>query len=147
MIKGTCEYQDMEDAEIFKAAITLNMSNADSLNATYKANMKSRGHTEEEKRKKKINNDWIPTEAVQKLQEIKERFDGQLSEHCMSRILYDLNSIWRNIMRKENEAIKKKLTAQIQDLRRQVISKNAFDKGELQKEITRLKKELQYTNK
>lgn len=45
-------------------------------------------------------------------------------------------------MRKENEAIKRKLTSQIQDLRRQVITKNAFDKGELQKEISRLKKEL-----
>lgn len=41
----------MEDAEIFKAATTLNMANADDLNSTYQANMKSRGHTQEQKKK------------------------------------------------------------------------------------------------
>mmetsp|Transcript_32668 Transcript_32668/g.23609 ORF Transcript_32668/g.23609 Transcript_32668/m.23609 type:complete len:133 (+) Transcript_32668:742-1140(+) len=132
----------MEDAEIFRAAATLNQQGADALNSTYKANMKARGHENIEKNKGKLNNDWIPTEAVTKLQEINKRYKGEMNERCISRILYDLNSIWRNIMRKENEAIKKKLTSQIQDLRRQVITKNAFDKGELQKEISRLKKEL-----
>ena len=62
---------------------------------------------------------------------IKDQFDGKMSETCISQILYELNSIWRGIMRKENDAIKKRLTAQIQDLRRQVVTKNAFDKGEL----------------
>ena len=50
-------------------------------------------------------------------------------------------------MRKENEAIKKKLTGQIQDLRRQVVTKNAFDKGELHKEITTTKRELGFATK
>ena len=50
-------------------------------------------------------------------------------------------------MRKENEAIKKRLTAQIQDLRRQVVTKNAFDKGELMQEISRTKKELAFAHK
>ena len=50
-------------------------------------------------------------------------------------------------MRKENEAIKKKLTGQIQDLRRQVVTKQAFDKGELQKEITTTKRELSFASK
>jgi len=34
-----------------------------------------------------------------------------MSETCISKILYDLNTIWREIMRKENGAIKKRLNA------------------------------------
>ena len=50
--------------------------------------------------------------------QIKDDFGGQMTETCISQILYELNSIWREIMRKENTAIKKRLTSQIQDLRR-----------------------------
>ena len=57
-----------------------------------------------------MNNDWIPTEAVRAIVGIKEKYDGEMSETCISQILYELNMIWRAIMRKENEAIKKKLT-------------------------------------
>ena len=79
--------------------------------------------------------------------QIKDQFHGQMSETCISQILYELNTIWREIMRKENNAIKKRLTAQIQDLRRQVVTKQAFDKGELMNEIQRTKKELAFANK
>jgi hypothetical protein len=50
-------------------------------------------------------------------------------------------------MRKENDAIKRKLTEQIQDLRRQLVTKRAFDEEEAHKEITRLKKELKFLQK
>lgn len=69
-----------------------------------------------------------------------------MTETCISQILYEFNSIWRNIMRKENDAIKKKLTLQIQDLRRQLVTKKAFDEDESQREISRLKKEIQFMN-
>ena len=49
-------------------------------------------------------------------------------------------------MRKENDAIRRKLTLQIQDLRRQLVTKKAFDEDESQREISRLKKELQFLN-
>lgn len=65
-----------------------------------------------------------------------------MSETCISQILYELNAIWRSIMRKETEAIRLKLTQQVQDLRRQLVTKRAFDEEEAHKEITRLKKEL-----
>jgi hypothetical protein len=70
-----------------------------------------------------------------------------MTETCVSQILYELNSIWRGIMRKENDAIKRKLTEQIQDLRRQLITKKAFDEEDAHKEITRLKRELQFAQK
>lgn len=88
-----------------------------------------------EKAKEAKNNDWIPTQAVRAILQIKDDFSGQMTETCISQILYELNSIWREIMRKENTAIKKRLTAQIQDLRRQIVTKQAFDKGELIQEI------------
>lgn len=49
-------------------------------------------------------------------------------------------------MRKENEAIKTKYTLQIQDLRRQLVTKKAFDEDESQREISRLKKEIGFLN-
>ena len=70
-----------------------------------------------------------------------------MTETCISQILYELNSIWREIMRKENTAIKKRLTSQNQDLKRQIVTKQAFDKGELMQEIARTKKELAFANK
>lgn len=81
------------------------------------------------------------------IQKIKETFDGQMTETCVSQILYELNGIWRAIMRRENEAIKRKLTQQVQDLRRQLITKRAFDEEEAHREISRLKKELQFAQK
>jgi len=67
-----------------------------------------------------------------------------MTETCVSQILYELNGIWRAIMRKETETIKRHYTQQVQDLRRQLITKRAFDEEEAHKEITRLKKELQF---
>jgi len=49
-------------------------------------------------------------------------------------------------MRKENQAIKRKFTLQVQDLRRQLVTKKAFDEDESQREISRLKKEMQFMN-
>lgn len=50
-------------------------------------------------------------------------------------------------MRKENDAIKRKLTLQIQDLRRQLVTKKSYDEGEYAREISRLKKELMFAEK
>ena len=61
--------------------------------------------------KLKKDNDWIPTQAVRAILQIRDQFEGKMSETCISQILYELNSIWRTIMRKENDAIKKRLTA------------------------------------
>ena len=47
-------------------------------------------------------------------------------------------------MRIENEAIKKKFTGQIQDLRRQLVTKKCFDEDDSQREISRLKKEMRF---
>lgn len=69
-----------------------------------------------------------------------------MTETCISQILYEFNSIWRNIMRKESDAIRKKFTHQVQDLRRQLVTKKAFDEDESAREISRLKKEIAFIN-
>lgn len=123
----------MSDNDIFKS------SKGQQLNTSV-ASVKSRGKSQEPK--VNLNNEWIPTEAVRVIQKIKEQFKGQMTETCVSQILYELNGIWRTIMRKECDAIKKKYTMQIQDLRRQLVTKKVYDGEEAQKEISRLKKEL-----
>ena len=72
---------------------------------------KSKGSANDAASKAKKDNDWIPTQAVRAILQIRDQFDGKMSETCISQILYELNSIWRQIMRKENDAIKKRLTA------------------------------------
>lgn len=57
-----------------------------------------------------LSNEWIPTDAVRAITRIKNEFHGQMTETCVSQILYELNSIWRALMRKESDAIKRKTT-------------------------------------
>ena len=115
LLRGTCEYADMDDNDIIKAANSLKSKLAQpkggkgsSVKSTGQRSSKSLKSVQAQK-----NNDWIPTEAVRAILKIQEEFGEPKSETCVSQILYELNTIWRNIMRKENEAIKKKLTAQI----------------------------------
>ena len=118
LLKETCEYADWDDSAIVKHAqnkMIKGMTSSVSQKST-----KSKGSVDGKSaaNKAKKDNDWIPTQAVRAILQIRDQFDGKMSETCISQILYELNSIWRTIMRKENDAIKKRLTAQIQDLRR-----------------------------
>eukprot|EP00347_Sterkiella_histriomuscorum_P003761 403363051 len=163
LLKTTCEYQGMPDSDILREAKNLLNKSAVNINQSYNSRQKANSNSIDRSRGKSaghysganlnsnssanMGNEWIPTEAVRAIQKIKETFDAQMTETCVSQILYELNGIWRSIMRRENEAIKKKLTEQIQDLRRQLITKRAFDEEEAHKEISRLKKELQFAQK
>jgi hypothetical protein len=91
------------------------LKGANGLADAYSANKRARGVSADGvgKRVKKVDNDWIPTEAVRVIMKIKDQFDGKMTETAVAQILYELNSIWRNIMRTETEAIKNRLTAQI----------------------------------
>jgi uncharacterized protein YoxC len=115
LLKDTCEYADCEDNQILKSAATKTLKGANGLADAYSANKRARGVSADGvgKRVKKVDNDWIPTEAVRVIMKIKDQFDGKMTETAVAQILYELNSIWRNIMRTETEAIKNRLTAQI----------------------------------
>lgn len=124
LLKTTTEYADYDDSSIMKASGKTTSGGFNSSKGF------SGTKTEKDFRKAKIDNDWIPTEAVRAIQRIKEtpEYNGMMTETAISRILYDMNAIWRNIMRKEVDAVKKRLTTQIADLKRQVVTKQAFDK-------------------
>lgn len=113
-LKDTSEYADLEDAEIIKAAKTLNQAGSKGFGSVPRPGSAASG-----KAKPKLDNDWIPTEAVAILIDIKDNKKsvdektGKISEACCSKILYQLNAVWRKIMRKENDAIKKRLTGQL----------------------------------
>ena len=94
-----------------------------------------------------MDNNWIPTKAVEALTAVQKKHKGVLNERAVSEILSQLNMVWRNIMRQEVEAQKTKMSQQIQDLRRQIVTKNAYDKGELIQEITRTKHQLSLAEK
>jgi|JI9StandDraft_2_1071091.scaffolds.fasta_scaffold173364_4 hypothetical protein len=65
-----------------------------------------------------FSSEWIPNEAVRAINRIKEDFKSQMTETCVSQILYELNSIWRDLMRTECDKIKIRMTQTIQELRR-----------------------------
>ena len=156
LLKETTEYGEMDDEQIQKCAMRAAVgsvsqaSNAKSRRSASTAGESTQGGPKAKGAgggKEQKNNDWIPTEAVRTILKIRDQFNGNMSETCISQILYELNSIWREIMRKENNAIKKRLNSQIQDLKRQIVGKQAFDKEELMNEIQRTKKELAFTKK
>lgn len=143
LLKDTSEYQDLSSTEIMKKAKYLSQQSIGSICKTFNI-QPNKAAARRAAQKDGDANEWIPTEAVKKIRELQERNKGLLNETCISQILYDFNIIWRNIMRKENDALKKKYTLQIQDLRRQLVTKKAFDEDESQREISRLKKELHF---
>jgi hypothetical protein len=126
LLRDTSDYQDLSDVEILKKARYLSQQSVGTVCQTF-------GIETNKAKSAKVNkdaNEWIPTEAVKKIKELQVKYDGKLNETCVSQILYSMNIIWRNIMRKENEAIKRRLTLQVQDLRRQLVTKKAFDEDE-----------------
>ena len=90
-MKDTSEYADLTDAEIIKAAATLNQTGTKGLSELARAGNAGPKTSQ----KPKMNNDWIPTEAVRAIVAMKEKYNGEMSETCISQILYELNMIWR----------------------------------------------------
>ena len=112
LLKSTTEYADMEDADILKSAATSQLKGSTGLQTSFEANRRTRGvSADATKSKAQKSNDWVPTEAVRAILKIKTQFAGKMTETAVSQILYELNTIWRNIMRTENEAIKRRLGA------------------------------------
>lgn len=107
LLKETCEYADCEDSEILKSAGTKTMKGSKGIVDSFNTNKRARGVSADavnsqkhvQANKTNRNSDWIPTEAVRAIMKIKDKFDGKLNEVAVSQILYELNAIWRTIMR------------------------------------------------
>jgi len=74
LLKDTCEYADCEDSQILKSAATKTLKGANGLVDAFSANKRARGASADVvgKRVKKVDNDWIPTEAVRVILKIKD---------------------------------------------------------------------------
>jgi len=74
LLKDTCEYADCEDSQILKSAATKTLKGANGLVDSFSANKRARGASADVvgKRVKKVDNDWIPTEAVRVILKIKD---------------------------------------------------------------------------
>jgi hypothetical protein len=74
LLKDTCEYADCEDSQILKSAATKTLKGTNGLIDAYSANKRARGASADGvgKRVKKVDNDWIPTEAVRVIMKIKD---------------------------------------------------------------------------
>ena len=110
LIRDTAEYADFEDQDILKSAATKTLKGYAGLVENSQSTKKARGASADAT-KSKVENDWIPTEAVRAILKIREKFNSKMTETAISQILYELNLIWRKIMRDETEAIKRRLGA------------------------------------
>lgn len=90
-----------------KSAATKTLIGSKGVVDSFNANKRARGvsadaiNAQNAAQKQKVNrgSDWIPTEAVRAIMAIKDKFGGKLNEVAVSQILYELNAIWRTIMR------------------------------------------------
>jgi len=114
LLRTTNEYNEMTENEIMKKATLLSSGLLGGKgNRGKSADGLSRGGASGGLHGPNLQNEWIPTEAVRAIQKIKETFSGAMTETCISQILYELNGIWRAIMRKEVDAIKRRYTQQV----------------------------------
>ena len=92
LLKETTEYGDMDDAQIQNAALqsSLKVVGLGGGKAGSKKSSKQSASGSEsaqggpQKAKDAKNNDWIPTQAVRAILQIKDAFGGQMTETCIS---------------------------------------------------------------
>ena len=114
LLRNSNDYQELTDNEIMKKATLLSSGLLGGKFGRGKsADGMGRGASSKSLHGPNLQNEWIPTEAVRAIQKIKETFNGAMTETCVSQILYELNGIWRAVMRKETDAIKRKFTQQV----------------------------------
>jgi len=83
LLKDTCEYADFSANDIMKSMATARMKGSKGIKASFEANKGTRGIQSARAKSSsagggvtKLNNDWIPTQAINALVAIKERQKG-----------------------------------------------------------------------
>ena len=86
LLRDTAEYADLDDAQIVKTAQIKSMQGAQGFEQSFKANKRVRTGSSDgvSRSKTKLNNDWIPTDAVRAVLQIKDEFKGQMTETAVS---------------------------------------------------------------
>ena len=83
LLKQTADYQDISDTDIMRRAKSL--SNQSIAQMCDQFGIETNKVAARKKLKKNHDaNEWIPTEAVKKIQEIRTTYDGKMTETCVS---------------------------------------------------------------
>jgi hypothetical protein len=89
LLKSTAEYSDFEDQDILRSAALTTLKGFKGLQENFKSGSTTRGVSADSTIKVKANNnDWIPTEAVRAILNIREKFEQKMTETAISQILY-----------------------------------------------------------
>lgn len=92
LLRGTTEYTDCDDGAIHKAAQHMLLKGSQGIKESFAANQRARGGSADMHRNKAPkSNDWIPSEAVRAILQIRDKYKGEMTETAVSQILYELN--------------------------------------------------------
>jgi len=85
--------------------------------------------------------------ALKIIDDFKLNNSTELTTEIFDKLLIDLNKIWKERERKIVEKIKKEFMSEIASLKRQLSSRVPFEEVVANRQITRLKSEIQNANK
>eukprot|EP01022_Parablepharisma_sp_SALTPOND_P018457 TRINITY_DN3014_c0_g1_i1.p1 TRINITY_DN3014_c0_g1~~TRINITY_DN3014_c0_g1_i1.p1 ORF type:complete len:595 (+),score=92.45 TRINITY_DN3014_c0_g1_i1:2346-4130(+) len=89
--------------------------------------------------------EWVPAEAFKVAQGFKS--GSPLTDDIISKLLLDLNRIWREREKRQLDRLKTKYTSELADLRRQAAMRIPFDEVQANKHISRLKSDIRNFHK
>ena len=91
---------------------------------------------------RKNENNWIPLEAYECAMEFKNKYNLDMTNIEIEQLLYALNKIWQQKLKKEINNVKAKYQTEIKDLRAKLDTKMPFDEFKIRKENEILKSNL-----
>ena len=95
-----------------------------------------------EKENVKASRNWIPTEAYSIANDFRVKYQGQLNETNINRLLAELNQIWRDREVRIVDQIRNNTNAEVMSLRRQMAMRIPYDEEECINQVKGLKQEL-----
>lgn len=90
---------------------------------------------------------WVPEEAFKFAHEFRLKYQGELTDTLIEKLLFELNKIWSQREQRLIQRIKANCAAEISSLRRQLAYNPRYDEQQAQSTISRLKKELKQAYK
>ena len=91
---------------------------------------------------RKDNNSWIPLEAYECALEFRNKYNLDMSDIEIEKMLLSLNKIWQDKLKREVNNIKTKYHNEIRDLRAKLDMKSSFNEFALKKQNESLKNNL-----
>ena len=94
---------------------------------------------------RKDSNNWIPVEVYESALEFRNKYNIDISDLEIEKLLASLNKIWQEKLKREVNSVKAKYHNEIRDLRMKLDMKATYNEFALKKENESLKKNLMVT--